>query len=324
MADDVLPSSHLGVHRAKIVFACVLGIGLGVSTASLVATHLWASLPAEKVGVISFTGIAAATAIWKALSDTIELGRTAKTGWRGNKFDHLKALLTLATTLFGVMLPIFAISKAPPIYKQGLLDDLRDVVYVVSYNAYDIPSLLLDPALIYKSAQLTEPDTQFEPNESTERIRAAFKPGSVDLIPAQVDIAKQRLKQLADRCAYKGAGQPLEIQIYGFSNDLPIVDSNKNPRKDSDQLNLLVANERGRSLHATLAAAAIELYPSLKDELRLDWQPWESREQMRAFRDERGFRNFHISGSSQIDQRSAIMVVKTPGGCPVLARKPES
>jgi hypothetical protein len=123
---------------------------------------------------------------------------------------------------------------------------------------------------------------------------------------------------LVEDCTYPGADQPLELLVRGFANDLPILDGQRAGRKDSNQLNLALANLRGEALYSALRDVSEKEFPQLSKELLIRLQRWQSWDEMRFARDNEVFRNLQIAVSPEIDHRSAVLVVEKPGKCPSL------
>lgn len=295
------------------VVAILLGIYLGYWVAALAFS--WLSSSAKEVGKLWGSGVAAVVALWKAAADTIDTLRGAIRYSRGTdkSFDHLKALSNVATTSFGVALGYLTLASSA----TGPGVSPVELVYVVSHQGKEAPSFLMAPTLVFASARLRDPNMKDYSDPKDEITRGLFEDRGVSLSPSQIESATKLVKNITE-CTFDGAKETIELKVCGFANDLPIVDGTKANRKDSDRLNLAVANFRGESLFRALRTFVSTILPELKDEIVIQWVPWVSLSEMKYERDNRVFRNFQISVSSEIDHRSAVIVVLKAGRCPNL------
>lgn len=307
------------LRTASSLLAMALGVGLGGWVALLAHSWITDSFPAENVGAAWGTGVAAATALWKAFTDTVDSLRGALRYATRNedKFDHVKAIFNLATISFGIVLGLLGLIKGFPDKKDPEKPEVQ-LVYVVSYQGKEAPSFLVSPTLVFASARLRDPDTSDRSAASSSIEPSDFSSESVSLSPKQIESAANLVSKLARDCTHEGAEDPLELVVYGFANDLPIVNKQKANRKDSDILNMAVANFRGKALYTALTSAASRDFPQLSEELVIRWTPWRSLSKMRSVRDNKVFRNIQITVSPAIDHRSAVLVVTKPGTCPSL------
>lgn len=326
MAEDQenLPAWTFVVLRVvSSVFATAFGILLGWYIGELAFQLVAKIYPADKIGSSWGTGVAAAVALWKASTGCIEPARGA---WRyitlkDDKFDHFQAMISVATISFGLTLAILSGSNIlhspqPVQPKTAEAPATVELVYVVSHSAKEAPSFLFSPTLIFKSASLTKPDMPVNLDLDAPISQSDFLENSVSLSSEQMESASRLIARMAN-CIYDGADELLELIVLGFANDLPIRNSRKQKRPDSDRLNTAVANFRGEAVYEALKKAISEKFSNLSEELVVRWNPWSSYSEMMFERD-KVFRNIDFAFSPEIDHRSAVIVVSKPGTCPSL------
>jgi hypothetical protein len=312
---------HSAILPRRAFVCCVLigtgsflGIVTALAIAQLSADTVLAKLNSHLV-ILGTTGASlSGAAIWASSLRAVELLRTARKYAIGaiDEMDHWNTFVTSGNISFGVLLPLIAVAATAA--GPSPVSRLESAIHVVTSDRDQIPTLLMDPMLVFRSAKLIDGNVVVDSLLDTEQARPLFKSESVSLSDAQTEIARQLIIDVVSRCG--SPRKPLKLAVYGFANDLRINDAHGMPRPDSDLLNMIVANLRGKSLYDAITSARKSGDLSNMSTIVIDgWQPWASFEEMQAFRDDKAFRNFHMAGASEVDQRSAVIVVEQFGKC---------
>lgn len=240
----------------------------------------------------------------------------------GDLFDPLKTMISTAALIFALTL------SATELLGEGQTEPGSDIstefVHLVQNGGSSAPLSLITPTLVFSSAALIDRDAQ-DFTDITQVKPDHFSPHSVNFTEAQHRAAERLVARLDSACIsdeYKNQDMPLKLTVYGFANDMPILNGSKAKRSDSDLLNLAISNFRGKTLLDSLNQAIDKRNNGNSRKILLQWSPWPDLNEMIRVRDKVAFRNIEITYSGQIDHRSAVLVADNPSDCKPLNTQP--